>query len=58
METKTRKLSAEQMFMACILESVEKKITISPEAVAKVSQSAQISMCLDETGNFVLTVKE
>lgn len=54
----TRKLSAEQMFMACILESAEKKVVVSPAAIAKVSQTAKIIMCLDEKGNFVLTVKE
>ena len=57
-ETATKKLNLEQIFAAAIKESAEQKLVISPVAVAQVCQNSKISMCLDEQGNFVLTVKE
>ncbi len=54
----TKKLNINQIFAAAIGESVEKKLVISPQAVANVSQNCTIEMALDKDGNLVLTVKE
>ncbi|KKN38111.1 hypothetical protein LCGC14_0756670 [marine sediment metagenome] len=54
----TKKLNMNQIFAAAINESVEKKLIISPKAVAEVDQNSQIKMALDVNGNFVLTVEE
>ena len=58
-ETKTnKKLNLEQIMAAAIKQSVGQKLVISPVEVANMRQDAQIVMCLDEDGNFVLTVKD
>ncbi len=53
-----KKLNINQIFAAAILESVEKKLVISPQAVADAPQDCQVRMSLDDKGNFVLTVKD
>lgn len=53
-----RKLNVDQVLAAAIMASVEKKLVISPKAVADVSQKCKIKMALDERGDFVLTVEE
>lgn len=53
-----RKLSVEQILATAIRQSAGRQLVLSPVEIAQTSQNSKVVMCLDEKGNFVLTVEE